>query len=422
MKIQNKLFSLLLLIIICISNLGFAQVNIDSNNNENLQELIPKHNVQNSDRINLVFNVVNNPDYNIDELVKKNIVDLIGWNGPLLTKDNENKIEIKRGFFATDPVREYKNKFNIWIRYQKTNEIETDELYNNLKNKLIIRIGNYSFGTSTLWRYAKEDNKIPYTNIYNEPDNMTQYSNWGYVLSHELGHSLFSFMDEYESSIIYLNDYKTENSSITTIDQVYQNIKNNKKCVEQLPTKPKYFNQIDPMFEEVINDYKDLGIDKKLDKENFEITYYKKDICSGKYSVADIDNFGAENSTVYSIMEGADDNNYNIWGLLKKQEIIKFLNQYKGVGDNIPYTKRVFTKQDYDKINNTKFEDLYKENLDLVNNALYIRRPNNQSQSLNNIKENILNFIPYMLGIGTVFFLLFLINKIHKNIINKLNK
>jgi hypothetical protein len=412
MKIQNKILNIALLFVCIISsfNVAYAQ-NINENKVkfDKLQSVIPDHNIINSEsRINLVFSF-SKSKITIDHKKLNNLLpDLIGWNGPILGKNIVNEIKIKRGFFATDPIRNYKNKFNVWYINDLNSKTIENEQFKLLKNKILIDIGDYIKGSSSIWKEEVEINKFPIAKMSNDPRDITIGSSWSYVLNHELGHAIFSFEDEYEEVIGYNADYVPINKSSVKIEEVYKNIENNKKYIEQNKLNVLYFGQLDPFYYEVLEDYKSIGMDINLKKEDFEVTNYKKDFTNNKYTSDQINNLGSENSTIQSIMTGDEDNNYNIWGALKKNDIEKFLSNFKDDSSIIPYVKKAFKLEDLKFIQDKSYDVLYLDKNE-SKNVGYV----NQSK-IQVFFDNNRVIINYFIGVSSVLILGLIIKKINK--------
>jgi hypothetical protein len=414
MTIINKFLSLIILTTLTLTN--FSILNIadaqyvsppyDSTPiiYDTLLPVIPDHNnLETTDRINIVFSVRAKENEFYSKLLRSNLPDILGWNGPIVTKNEKEEVEVKRNFFATDPIRNYKNKFNIWIFYEKNSKIVKKDsfnaadniVYNSLVNKVIITIDNNgqdaTFGR--LRTYAGSGFRLGKTNddyIYDlgipngqvsmssRPQKLLPSSNFGYILSHELGHAIFNFGDEYSTDLVNpFYQYKYDNKP-KTLEELTQFAENNIKCIDKLGLKTKYMGKLDSVYDEIIEDYNALGINNEFKKIDFQITYFDYNICSGKYSSNDIDNFsntinplningfltdGVARSNIYSIMGGGKDIAYNIWGSAKKDIIESLLSEFKGYGEKIPYVKKEFKKSDYQKIIDTPHKELYQKEL-----------------------------------------------------------
>jgi hypothetical protein len=379
-SLKFLLYPIIALILITnpiISNAqSLTRINIPFELNK-LNEVIPNHNKISDDRINLVFTTVDD-DPRYAQFIGDNLVDLIGWNGVYLTQDARlSKVNLQYNFFATDPIRNNKNRFNIWFVPNTPEVFPTRQTIKNsgLKNRIDITFNNSCCGGSaSFWDRNSQSLEIFLPEINNPtfksvidiqfPIKDISYINiTGKTLTHELGHALFRFADEY-----YIPDYYKDREdryyNKIKLDILTQETNLSANCSlnnEEGKSKwAKHIGTIDPMVYEIKQDYIDTGIEDKQKIDDYKVDNYPVLFCVNRVQNDEADKIGIIVPTRNSIMANHDDNRYMVWGNVAKEYINNFFaTTIKGFGDNIPYVKNLITKEDVIKFGSTLYSTKY---------------------------------------------------------------
>ncbi len=363
---------LLIIIILIFSSLSPITLLAQSTTNLDIKytpdaynEVIPGHNIPDSkDRINLVFYTIDdNPNY--AKYVGDNIRNLIGWDGPIVYQTSQNIMDISYGFFSEDPTRDYKNRFNIWYVPTKDGSyihptMQALKKYDNrIEVNLINRAGESS---STLWKrgygydleYFRTDQNfkgaVGDISLTVDMVFFDSVMTSARTLTHELGHALFRFADEYYTFGDRRFTQKFHHEINKDLMKQVTNINSN--CAindEEGKAKwSKYIGSIDSMVYEIIEDYKSAGIDKKINPEDHKVGYYPVQFCHPKTKNSEIDKIGFVVPTQNAIMTDTPIQ-IDYWGDHSKEYIKNFFNsEVKGEGEAIPYIKKPIT-QEYTK-------------------------------------------------------------------------
>jgi hypothetical protein len=344
-----------------------------------LNEVIPGHNILNSkDRINLVFTTVDDDD-KFKQYLFDNLSNIIGWNGKYFFQDTDNRVDIAYNFFAIDPIRKYKNRFNIWYVPNGERIYDTKQVYNKLENHVEITINNnynYTEGRSSLWeRNIGKSIETPSQDVKNSKMKATIDLNLnlqainsvnyiGKTLTHELGHALFKFRDEYFNEE-YL--YKRDAVKPTDISQelMTQEINVGSNCAvnnEEGRSKwDKHIGSVDSMIKEMNIDYGYAGLTKKINIEDSEIGYYPVKYCVAGVSNSAIDKLGIVVPTKNSIMT-VGNKSVSAWGNPAKEYINNFFTTtIKGEGEPIPYVEKYLSKLEATELAATSYTEKYSE-------------------------------------------------------------
>jgi hypothetical protein len=318
-----------------------------------LNEVINNHNNLETDRINLVFKTTG-----YDEIKAKKVLEilprLMGWNEKEVLNYNGKPL-VSYGFFNTDPIRDYKDKFNFWyMNLELKAEVLTDKNITKSitsKNNILINLTETVEGSAS-WKDGGIYKGFIYSTLnLNIIENFLSYRN---TLTHELGHALFGFWDEYtfDENNTFNNTQIIENEEFKK--NLYKDSKSYPNCSFTLDdAKAKwgiYEGQIDSIINEYKNDFKNLGLNVNIDENNYKVGYYNMEYCNNASS-----QFFRElkdkmyKPTQTSIMHGASDTPLfyiQSWGVVQKEYIKKTLDKVKGTGTNIPYINKQFTKED----------------------------------------------------------------------------
>jgi hypothetical protein len=374
------LYSIIALIFISnpviINAQSLTRLNIPFELNK-LNEVIPNHNKISDDRINLVFTTVDD-DQRYARFIGDNLIDLIGWNGVYLTQDSTlSKVNLQYNFFATDPIRNYKNRFNIWF-VPNTPEINpTLKAIRNggLKNRIDISFDNSCCGgVSGKWgrngqsleTFAPDTNNTEFKadiDIQFPIRDINYINKTGNTLTHELGHALFRFADEY-----YIPDYYKDKEdryyNKIKFDILTQETNLSANCAlnnEEGRSKwAKHIGSIDPMVYEIKQDYIDTGIEDKQKPEDYKVDNYPVLFCVNRVQNDEADKIGIIVPTKNSIMANHEDKRYMVWGNVAKEYINNFFETtIKGAGQAIPFVKNVITKADKEQLESTLYSTKY---------------------------------------------------------------
>jgi hypothetical protein len=342
-----------------------------------LNEVIPNHNKISDDRINLVFTTVDD-DPRYAQFIGDNLVDLIGWNGVYITQDSTlSKINLQYNFFATDPIRNYKNRFNIWFVPNTPEVYPTRQAIKNsaLRNRIDITFNNSCCGgLSSLWdrNSPSYDVFLPETNnptfkaaidIQFPIKDINYINTTGKTLTHELGHALFRFADEY-----YVPDYYKDKEdryyNKIKLDILTQETNLSANCAlnnqEGKSKWVKHIGSIDQMVYEIKQDYTDTGIEDKQKTVDYKVDNYPVLFCVNRVQNDEADKIGIIVPTKNSIMANHEDNRYMVWGNVAKEYINNFFaTTIKGYGEEISYVKNIITKEDVIKFGSTLYSTKY---------------------------------------------------------------
>jgi hypothetical protein len=342
-----------------------------------LNEVIPNHNVISDDRINLVFTTVDD-DPRYAQFVGDNLIELIGWNGVYLAQESSlSKAKLQYNFFATDPIRDYKNRFNIWF------VPNTPEIYptlqviqkSKLRNRVDITFDNSCCGGlaskwgrngQSLESFTPETNNPTFKSVVDIqfPINSIDYiSTTGKTLTHELGHALFRFADEY-----YIPDYYKDREdryyNKIKLDILTQETNLSANCAlnnnEGRAKWAKHIGSTDPMVYEIQQDHINTGIEDKQKIEDYKVDYYPVLFCVNRVQNDEADKIGIIVPTRNSIMANNDNNRYMVWGNVAKEYINNFFETtIKGAGQAMPFVKNVITKADKEQLESTLYSTKY---------------------------------------------------------------
>ena len=326
-----------------------------------LRESVENHNMINSDRINLIFldNYVQESYKNYFNFIFKQ---LIGWDGPFFAKHEENKVLINYGFFGTDPVRNYKDKFNIWLIDDKTSISNLP-----LNNKVVIKmnLNNSSVSASSSEFVSDSEQKSFKSVTMDDLFNIDSIFKISKTLNHELGHALFNLNDEY---FIKSNDLNiNENYNLPARSLYDKYIQNSPNCALNLISAKekwgKYIGKVDSFYYEIQDDLKKFNINHEsgFDEESFRLISGVPFSCDSGTNSLVVDDKKHFKPTFTSYM----DTEYNrfstfkyVYGEVNKQTAIKILESYKGTGRSIPFSKLELSQDNYEKVKSNSIYSL----------------------------------------------------------------
>jgi hypothetical protein len=241
-----------------------------------LKELFTGHNDTTIRRVNLVF-VFLDSYYNEDNLEQSitNLKDSLTFNGePIRIKNEQGEtVDLKYGMFAVEPLRSYRNKFNLWV-YEDvhTYQVEVPKFVRGLRDTVIIYAdseNDYQRGSAG-GQIALSESQF---NPENPPYILLNYSFSKPVdnffintITHEFGH-LVGFDDEY---VEYKNE-EEQNWLLSKYDELETNLfylwnpdllseAYNCTLSQEVATQTwgDLVGQTDPFLEKIENDYKTL--------------------------------------------------------------------------------------------------------------------------------------------------------------------
>lgn len=250
-----------------------------------IKELFNGHNDTSVRRVNLVF-VFLDSYYNENNLEQsiRNLKDSLTFNGePIrITNEQGETVDLKYGMFSIEPLRSYRNKFNLWVYdgvYEEDKDLPTE--ISLMDSVIPIFLGGSQ--TDDLFSFAyiagsanslfeqensqlgikvavidlvkpRQDELITFPSIYfNYPLKTILNKKIINTFTHELGHALFGMMDEYVEAPFLVEGY---------------NCTPNQQKAEQ--TWGDLVGQSDPFLEKIENDYKTLVIGEN---QNIRIDY-----------------------------------------------------------------------------------------------------------------------------------------------------
>lgn len=214
-----------------------SEVAVSNPDLSKFEEVFPGHNKVQADRVNLVFGFDRGlyQEENLEE-AKQNLRDILYWDGEPKTvfyeNDDDQPDYLTYGLFAIEPLRSMKDKFNLWFYKSLVDDIRTNDEFKNETNKFRNSIdvditvegvqtvgGGSASYLAEIVVFAGDISKKDYTNevfpkIINRLNDKSELLDLGYVelrqdftkplpatqeniLTHELGHALFGFSDEY---------------------------------------------------------------------------------------------------------------------------------------------------------------------------------------------------------------------------------
>jgi IgA Peptidase M64 len=367
-----KIITILFCILLSITTQIHAQENLFIEptveaKRSKLLDLIPEHNMIDSDRINLIFTP---QDFKIsnNQYIESILSDLIGWNGQKLSKDYGENLQISRGFFASDPIMNYKDKFNLYyIKDKSILNMSSSSSFGFQKEVLI----NILTTTNTLSDNSSADNG--FNNLLKgiisskiefrfDLSYTSSFLNNQSVLAHELGHAIFGLFDEY---LTRDPEYTTsdENEKRQNTIKSYEMIKNSANCansIEEAQSKwGKYIGSLDPEFEDLKRSYSYLG-SKHIDWNALSEKYTIKP--TAHYCVTGLPDNRVKSAlpnfkpSVYSLMSVSSD--HTIWGSVNRAEVIRVLESVKGTGNPIPNNRKDFTQEEINYVKSQSYDDL----------------------------------------------------------------
>lgn len=203
-----------------------------------LKELFSGHNDTSVRRVNLVF-VFLYSYYNENNLEQSitNLKDSLTFNGePIRIKNEQGEIvDLKYGIFSIEPLRSYRNKFNLWVYdgvYEEDKDLPTEislmdsaipivlgDLQDNLFSfayaaglgSSLFQKENEQLGikvNTTELVEPKQDELITLSSIYfNYPFKTILNKKIINTFTHELGHALFGMVDEYKQVPFLIEGY-----------------------------------------------------------------------------------------------------------------------------------------------------------------------------------------------------------------------
>lgn len=313
------------------------------------QELFEGHNKPDADRINIIFF---GSRYDSISTFLETVKESLRWDGtPAIIKyfdEKEQKDVISNlgwGFFATEPMKSHKEKFNLWYAdSQLTSSLDTYYSFGEIDNfcgleyEHPVVYANRSFlgqrgnsrSNAGLPRFGEGGEK-------GDPDMFFQSSShnympqknisWGmdYALFvHESGHGIFGLHDEYTEpgQTEPLTDLPNCAASLEEAEQAWGNL----------------IGSVDPFYYTVVNEMKKYGIDFITSYDEAEdgnliektverypmsdyITQYFKGGCYVEYG---------DERVIKPTKESVMSSNYPIWGSVNRKQVQKVLDMFSG--------------------------------------------------------------------------------------------
>jgi hypothetical protein len=337
---------------------------------KHLLEVFPNHNNPNSDRINLIF-VINSQDSNYRSYIKSILPDLLGWNGIKLSKDYGENLTLNIGLFATDPIRNYKDKFNIYLLddIYKINQINDRSF--GLSKEVRINIyksvesdpqdsGSYEIKDISIVSKAKFEDQIRLGINTDEFIKTTQ--SWSNILTHELGHNIFNLADEYKKSI-KLSASTTNGEDIQKDARLSKElIKKTYNCANNLEEAQskwgQYIGQVDPEFYYLKSQY------QKIDSKAF-----KFEVLEDRYRIKSTPHYC--NSEISDARDESSEPNFKpsetslmdytglpIWGSYNRKQVETILNAIPGTGKPIESIRTDFTQDEINLVRSQSYTQL----------------------------------------------------------------
>jgi hypothetical protein len=192
MKIINKIFVISIMILSIISTLKINVSQAQTSKLQNFVEVYPGHNDMSANRITLGFYFTSKESME----KRKELVEIaLRFNGAIM-KDVPGGTENQIGLFQLYPFSENKNKFNILINTQNSDQLPSLEDNIVMDNFYTIDVryvpdsSEKSIDEYKTFAYLDK----PYTRVEAGDLNLSPF------LAHELSHTIFKFDDEYAKS------------------------------------------------------------------------------------------------------------------------------------------------------------------------------------------------------------------------------
>jgi len=340
---------------LCCMDLGM-RINVESSPFGDILPLYPDHNKKNADRINIIFLGANYPSMDLFLDITKQAISFNGQPTEILISEevlddgsvkefNPPKTYKDIGFFAMEPFRSNKDKFNLWY-FENQLTISFEDLYRatqkfsfvNLNNTYFVLLtyglnssirdigsGGYAYLPSqeicdlrpgesiekshNLFGSSVLSGKPAVSDNFEVISGYENYSRYIYLahssmFSHETGHGMFCLRDEYQNN------------------EMVDGVAKYPNCASSLDEAKTYWGdligEIDPFFEEAY-DFLDL-IAFGVNEEDFKINFVKGG-CGTPYG-------GGSNyrPTKRSLMSTSDP----ILGAVNRQRVEQVLNSFSG--------------------------------------------------------------------------------------------
>ena len=305
---------------------GFSILAESNPGNSDLVEVYPNHNQKSSNRINLVFI---NDGFSLSEFGQK-VIDLLDFDGvPKKVKtDSSSPQKLSWGFFAIEPNRSNRQKFNIWTidkykvaNYSSENQCNQDAKFFRQKFglKVVIPIkvikpesGNYKrAGACHIESNApKRVTKLSDLESLDYPVVIFYYLQSAAdssVLAHEMSHAIFGLDDEYSDN--FPVKIGTPNTA--------KNEEMAKNWWQDLE------GQVDPFYDEWKRVNNENGY-QVLDSSNFKVGYYSSGCLAASGSCI----IPTKNSIMNNVYEA------QIYGSVNTRRIKEIYNLFDGQTDN----------------------------------------------------------------------------------------
>lgn len=318
-----------------------------------LIDLVPNHNNRSADRLNLIF-VLDDFNAKNNEYLEENLQELIGWNGARLSKEYSNQLRLNIGFFSSDPIMNFKDKFNIY--YIKDKSVLNNSAINTFgfdKEMLIyIKITSTSYnnlsGTMKVQDYSTGSKNYNRISLNLDSGYNTSFSKYQNVLAHELGHAIFGLTDEYLNAFNDINpDGNKPREFPNCILDKDKALENWNKFLNTIDSEVSYLESQYARINSKLFDWSKLK-DKyrtQLIQQECQRTELKKDNTIIGYK-----------PTKSGIMESTEE--HIVWGSVNKNQVIKVLDSFAGTGKNIPNNRKEFTQQEIDYANSRTYDQL----------------------------------------------------------------
>jgi hypothetical protein len=337
---------------------------------QHLLDIFPNHNKPKPDRINLIF-VINSTDKNYREYIKSILPDLLGWNGIKLSKDYGENLTLNMGLFATDPIRNYKDKFNIYLldNIYKINQINDRSF--GLNKEVRIKIyksaeGDNENGGSSERKNISIESKVRFDDHISLGINSDEFikttQSWSNVLTHELGHNIFNLADEYKKTIKLSASVTNGQDTKADVRLSTELIKKTYNCANDLQEAQskwgQYIGQVDPEFYYLKSQYEKIN-SKAFKFEALEERYRIKS--TPHYCNSEISDYRDESSepnfkpSETSLMEYTG---LPIWGSYNRLQVERILQAIPGTGNPIESTRRDFTQDEIKAVDSQSYTQL----------------------------------------------------------------
>ena len=309
-----------------------------------------------ADKINIVFKCGTEFFINGVNKCMEYTKPLLAWDGLPTYKDKDSKVttpdnatSIGFGFFATEPLKSNKSKFNVFVINQLDDTAE-EKSYSQIAESLQLNPKNTVFVKSML-EFGRSNATIPLGTNVNSLINKKDYQilsndNTGYiklymgdknaykadtpnVLTHELGHALFGLGDEYSEALA--------EEAIPTYPNCMTSVNEAKTLWTKMNNGTDPVNKVDDNFNTFVNLYKNT-YNKTYKKSLFDI-YNQSDsqvFKSDNYKVS-YQNFGScygpvDNKSILRPTKlGMMSNHYTspIWGTVNRLRIDNVLSLFQ---------------------------------------------------------------------------------------------